>query len=47
MKRWGNMSRVFTRLGREIEMAVKAGGPDPTTNSKLRLYSDLEERKHA
>lgn len=30
------MSKVFTRLGKEIVMAVKAGGPDPTTNAKLR-----------
>jgi len=37
MKRWGNMSRVFTKLGKDIEIAVKAGGPDPTSNSKLRL----------
>ena len=36
-KRWGNMARVFTRLGREIEMAVKEGGADPTANSRLRL----------
>ncbi len=36
-KRWGNMARVFTRLGREIEMAVKEGGSDPTANSRLRL----------
>ncbi len=36
-KRWGNMAKVFTRLGREITMAVKTGGPDPTINSKLRL----------
>lgn len=36
-KRWGNMARIFTRLGREIEMAVKDGGPDPTSNSRLRL----------
>lgn len=36
LKRWGNMSKVFTRLGKEIVMAVKAGGPDPDTNSKLR-----------
>lgn len=35
-KRWSKMSKVFTRLGKEIVMAVKAGGPDPTTNSKLR-----------
>ncbi len=37
MKRWGNMARVFTRLGREITMAVKAGGPDPDNNPRLRL----------
>ncbi|MDZ4058946.1 MAG: YebC/PmpR family DNA-binding transcriptional regulator, partial [Bacteroidales bacterium] len=34
--RWGNMSRVFTRLGKEITMAVKGGGPDPDNNSRLR-----------
>lgn len=37
MKRWGNMARVFTRLGKDIEIAVKAGGADPTMNPKLRL----------
>ncbi|MDD2288194.1 MAG: YebC/PmpR family DNA-binding transcriptional regulator [Bacteroidales bacterium] len=37
LKRWGNMARVFTRLGREIEMAVKAGGGDPDSNPRLRL----------
>ena len=36
-KRWGNMARVFTRLGKEITMAVKTSGPDPANNSKLRL----------
>ena len=36
MKRWGNMSRTFTKIGKEITMAVKAGGPDPDTNSRLR-----------
>ncbi len=36
MKRWGNMARVFTRLGKEITMAVKQGGPDPANNPKLR-----------
>ena len=34
MKRWGNMARVFTRLGKEIVIAVKAGGPDPASNSR-------------
>jgi YebC/PmpR family DNA-binding regulatory protein len=28
--------RIFTRLGRELAMAVKFGGPDPTANSRLR-----------
>jgi YebC/PmpR family DNA-binding regulatory protein len=37
MKRWGNMARVFTRLGREITMAAKAGGGEPATNPRLRL----------
>lgn len=36
-KRWGNMARVFTRLGKEITMAAKAGGGDPEVNSRLRL----------
>ncbi len=36
MKRWGNMSRTFTRIGKEITIACKAGGPDPATNPRLR-----------
>ena len=36
-KRWGNMSRTFTRLGKEITIAAKAGGPDPSGNARLRL----------
>ncbi|MCL2727088.1 MAG: YebC/PmpR family DNA-binding transcriptional regulator [Bacteroidales bacterium] len=35
-KRWGNMSRVFTRLGKELAIAAKAGGPDPDNNPRLR-----------
>ena len=37
LKRWGNMARTFTKIGKEIEMAVKAGGPDPASNLRLRL----------
>ena len=37
LKRWGNMSRTFTRLGKEITIAAKAGGPDPDTNPRLRV----------
>lgn len=36
MKRWGNMARVFTKLGKEISIAVKAGGPEPSSNPRLR-----------
>ncbi|MDR0763494.1 MAG: YebC/PmpR family DNA-binding transcriptional regulator, partial [Bacteroidales bacterium] len=34
-KRWGNMARVFTRLGKEITMVAKSG-TDPNTNPRLR-----------
>ncbi len=36
MKRWDRMSKDFTRIGREIVMAVKEAGPNPDTNSRLR-----------
>ena len=36
MKRWSAMSKAFTRIGKDIVMAVKDGGPDPDSNSKLR-----------
>ena len=36
MKRWSNMSKTFTRIGREIIIAVKEAGPDPSSNSRLR-----------
>ena len=36
MKRWAAMSKAFTRIGKDIVMAVKAGGPDPHSNSQLR-----------
>ena len=36
LKRWGNMSRTFTRIGKEITIAAKDGGPDPDTNPRLR-----------
>ncbi|MDE5774356.1 MAG: YebC/PmpR family DNA-binding transcriptional regulator [Muribaculaceae bacterium] len=37
LKRWGNMSRTFTRIGKEITMAVKSGGADPQMNPRLRV----------
>ena len=37
MKRWGKMALTFTRIGKEISIAVKEGGPDPENNSRLRM----------
>lgn len=34
--RWDRMAKQFTRIGKEIAIAVKAGGPDPATNAALR-----------
>lgn len=34
--RWDRMAKQFTRIGKEIAIAVKAGGPDPNTNPALR-----------
>ena len=36
LKRWATMSKTFTRLGKDIVMAVKEGGPNPESNSRLR-----------
>ena len=36
MKRWSAMSKAFTRIGKDIVIAVREGGPDPDSNSKLR-----------
>ncbi len=36
MARWSAMAKAFTRIGKEITIAVKEGGPDPDTNSRLR-----------
>ena len=36
MKRWSAMAKTFTRIGKDIVMAVKDGGPDPDNNSRLR-----------
>ena len=37
MKRWANMAKAFTRVGREIAIAVKEGGPEPDYNPRLRM----------
>ncbi len=37
MKRWASMAKTFTRVGREIALAVKSGGPNPEYNARLRM----------
>jgi len=36
LKRWGHMAKTFTKIGKEITIAVKQGGPDVTGNPRLR-----------
>ena len=36
MKRWSAMAKTFTRIGKDIVMAVKEGGPNAETNARLR-----------
>lgn len=36
LKRWGNMAKTFTRLGKQIAIAVAEGGPEPENNPRLR-----------
>ena len=46
MKRWGNMSRVFTKIGKEITIATKSGGPDPDTNPRLRVLIQQAKKEN-
>ena len=36
LKRWSTMAKTFTRIGKDIVVAVKAGGTNPESNSRLR-----------
>lgn len=46
MKRWGHMARTFTKIGKQIAVAVKAGGPDPDTNPTLRAIIATAKREN-
>lgn len=46
MKRWGNMARVFTKLGKQITIAVREGGPDPSTNPRLRVLEQQAKKEN-
>ncbi|MDR0370532.1 MAG: YebC/PmpR family DNA-binding transcriptional regulator [Prevotellaceae bacterium] len=46
LKRWGNMARVFTKLGKQITIAVKESGPDPDTNPRLRVLMQQAKKEN-
>jgi DNA-binding regulatory protein, YebC/PmpR family len=46
MKRWGNMARVFTKLGKQITIATKEGGPEPDTNPRLRVLMQQAKKEN-
>ena len=46
LKRWGHMARTFTKLGKEIAIAVKAGGPEPENNPRLRAIMATCKREN-
>ncbi len=45
-KRWGNMARVFTKLGKEITIAVKQAGPYPENNPRLRVLMQTARKEN-
>ncbi|MBZ4651751.1 MAG: Transcriptional regulator [Proteiniphilum sp.] len=46
LKRWGNMARVFTKLGKQITIAAREGGPDPDTNPRLRVLIQQAKKEN-
>ena len=46
MKRWGNMARVFTKLGKQITIAAREGGSDPDTNPRLRVLVQQAKKEN-
>jgi len=46
MKRWGNMARVFTKLGKQITIAARESGPEPDTNPRLRVLIQQSKKEN-
>jgi YebC/PmpR family DNA-binding regulatory protein len=46
MKRWGNMARVFTKLGKQITIAARESGPDADTNPRLRVLIQQSKKEN-
>ena len=46
LKRWGNMARVFTKLGKQITIAVRESGPEADTNPRLRVLIQQSKKEN-
>ncbi|MDO4191194.1 MAG: YebC/PmpR family DNA-binding transcriptional regulator [Bacteroidales bacterium] len=46
LKRWGNMARTFTKIGKEITIAAKQGGGDPDNNPRLRVLMQMARKEN-
>ena len=46
LKRWGHMARTFTKIGKQIAIAVRAGGSDPENNPHLRAIIQNAKREN-
>ena len=46
LKRWGHMAKTFTKIGKQIAIAVKAGGPEPENNPSLRAIIANAKREN-
>ena len=46
LKRWGHMAKTFTKIGKQIAIAVKAGGPEPDMNPALRAIIANAKREN-
>ena len=46
LKRWGHMAKTFTKIGKQIAVAVKAGGPEPENNPALRAIIATAKREN-
>ena len=46
LKRWGHMARTFTKIGHQIAIAVKEGGPEPENNPHLRAIIANAKREN-
>ena len=46
LKRWGHMAKTFTKIGKQIAVAVKTGGPEPENNPTLRAIIATAKREN-